>query len=226
LIREGYDKFFKREFIQYFMSLENKVLKRKKDLADATSAISFIFPIATFIETRLAEISDEKSLVSRVFSAGVAYSITPKVMELRKRTKQYLGIREDSHEITKLFHDAIYAGLWGFTVRPLIYLVSGETDAKKIAIGTAAVTLSGLILGGPTLYVMDVFRDFVGFEKTDRRIPNYFQRRSVRIKKCIAMGFVATGICLTGIMYKISPDNFDFAEYAVEYSERIKDYIK
>ena len=190
------------------MTFKNIYSTIEKKLAESTAAVAFYTPISATLETMVAQMSDEVSIKSRLASAAVTYCLAPFFLKGRELSKKYFGIDKKSSELKKIFHDGIYAVSCIATIRPAIYLASGETDWKKIALGTAAITASGAILGPISLYVIDVFKDLIGLEQSERT-PKWLKKKTKKFKRNIAIGFVAGSIGLTSLIYGITPNKPD-----------------
>ncbi|MFH1591740.1 MAG: hypothetical protein ABIB47_00020, partial [Candidatus Woesearchaeota archaeon] len=124
----------------------------KRHLSDSTAIVTFFNPLSATLETAVAGMSDMVSLKSRAIAAMLTYGGLANLTKVRDWSKNLFRIGKESSEKTKYLHDALFAGGCVLTIRPMIYLASGETDWKKIAIGTAGITGLNLALGGPAGY--------------------------------------------------------------------------
>ena len=103
-----------------------------------------------------------------------------------------------------------------------MYLVSGETDFKKVAIGTginvAVSPLAGIIMG----YSIDGFRDLTGLEDSER-IPELVKKQKPSIKKSLAAILTAASIGLTAGIYSLTPDKSIGADNTPVIEQKIDD---
>ena len=154
-------------------------------------------------------VSISKSLESKLKVIGGAYLglgfIYVKGRDFSR--KMFKMNKEGVSEKKKFAHDAIYNVCWSVPFSLAIYLSSGvdfET-AKNVTISANIISFfSGPITG----YTIDMFRDFAGFKKSDRKIPLVLKNTSKKTKKVLATGMLAASILLTAGVYTVKHNYF------------------
>lgn len=200
----------------------------KKHLSDSTALVSFFTPLYAAIETIGAGMSNTVSIGSRVLNAALAYGGLASLTRLRDYSKKKFGITKESKEWLKYIHDMAFSGTFALALRPTIYLLAGETDWKKIAIGTAYSLGLSALLAGPMLKFVDTYRDLTGVEESERT-PELIKRQKPSIKKWLAAAFVVGSLAVTGLVYslnnRIKPEHYQSEtkkEQVVEKADREK----
>ena len=175
-------------------------------LVDTTALNTFGNPIFGSLEVTLYGMSDEVSLNARIFACTIGYFGLGSVLtQGRDLSKKILGITKETKEKIKQFHDAAYLVAFNSVFSPTMYLASGETDLKKIAIGTginmAVSPFAGIIMG----YAVDSFRDLTGLEESER-VPKLVKKQRPSVKKGLAAVITAASIGLMVGIYSLTPD--------------------
>lgn len=176
-----------------------------RHISDSTAVVTFFSPICGTIEKVIAKMSDDVSINSRLISAGLTYGGLGNLSKARDWSKEKFGISKETGMAAKFLHDGALAAAFVFVIRPTIYLASGETDLKKIAIGTIAITGLSALLGGPAGHVIDEFRDLTGVEKSED-VPELVTRQRYFVKRRRAAYLVAASLALTSLIYRATPD--------------------
>ena len=188
----------------------------QENFVDATSMVTLTMPINTAIETFGADMTNQISLNSRAYNLALAYGGLTRLVKLRDYTKKKFNVDKFSG-VLRGAHDAAYGVTFGPLAKIGVYLAAGETDWKKIAVGTFG---SMVIIGGlsiPLGWVVDVGRDLWGI-KQSVRTPEYFQNKSSSFKKRIAISALATSLAATGLIYTLN--NFRTSGFSTAHKEK------
>jgi hypothetical protein len=110
------------------------------------------------------------------------------------------NITDKSSEKVQQINDAVYTGLFNLVCIPGVYIASGATDPKEIAVGTATAAVIGGLNGMPLGYTVDLFRDLTGFRKSER-VPKFISERSPATKKGLAALLLGASAGLTSLVY-------------------------
>ncbi|MBI4163512.1 MAG: hypothetical protein HY512_01500 [Candidatus Aenigmarchaeota archaeon] len=197
------------------MRYVKKALEGLRDnMVNSTAVLVCTHPIYAFLETGAFKMTHQVSInarynVTMLMYGGLGLGLTYG----RKLSRQFFNITDKTNEWTQFAHDALYTLAVSLPINPPFYLWSGETDVKKIAIGTVVNScVSGVI--GPMLgYFIDVYRDLVGIEKCERpTYPKTIKSLRPTIKKSLAAGLVAASIGLTAGVYSLTPDKEDVVQ--------------
>lgn len=171
-------------------------------IIDSTAILAEATPIYAASETIVSGMSYDNSLNSRILSAyltvgglGLLYG---KGRDLWRRVRK---ITDKSTEKVQQVNDIIYTGIFNLLCMPGIYLASGVTDPKEVAIGTATAVAVGGLNGMPLGYAVDAFRDLTGFQKSER-VPAVIRDMNPTAKKGLAALLVAGSLGLTSAIYK------------------------
>jgi hypothetical protein len=177
----------------------------KRHFSDSTAIITMFFPLYSFYETFIVGMSNAVSFDSRLWNTGSIYAGIGSFTKLRDFSKEKLfKIKKSTKEILKYAHDSLFAATLILGLKPVIYLVSGETDWRKIVLGTFGSVGLGSILTGPAGHLVDIYRDLTGVKESERT-PRILQRQPPRIKKIIAAAALTTSLALGGLVYYINP---------------------
>lgn len=165
-------------------------------------------PIYAAFETGIAGMTDAVSLNARLLILGCGYGGAAWVYgQGRRLWRNAFKIKDETSEVKQHLHDALYAITFNVLFSPVTYLISGETDLKKIALATASGSVLGLTNGGPLGYTIDVFNDLAGIKECERKsYPQVIKKQSPKVKKAIAAGIVAASIGLTALVYDVVPN--------------------
>lgn len=189
-------------------TIERKSLARKvRDglvghIIDSAAILAEATPIFAASETMVSGMSYDNSLNSRVLSAyltigGMGF-LYGKGRDLWRKMRD---ITDKSSEKVQQINDAAYAGTFNLFFMPGVYLASGVTEPKEIAIATASSVVVGVLNGTPLGYAMDAFRDLTGFKKSER-VPTAIREMNPTAKKGLAALLVAGSLGLTSAIYK------------------------
>ena len=160
-------------------------------------------PIYATLEV-LAGMTTGVSLNSRMISTAVTYAGLGSLTKIRDFSKGKFGVTADSSELAKGVHDVTFTAAAVVGLKPLIYIASGETDPKKIAIATAATVIAGAVMAYPGGRLVDCYREIIGVEKTNR-LPKIIEEQSPKVQKGLAALLTAGSIAAVGAVYAIAP---------------------
>lgn len=192
-----------------------------------TGVLTFVTPMSAAIE-KLSGMTDPVSLKSRLTSTAVFYLGLGKLVKLRdysiSRIEEKSG--KELKGWAKWGHDSIFLAGISVIVRAPIYLLSGETDWKKIAWAIAGNTAFGAGAGGFIAYFGDMYREILNPEREEKRVPTFIKNRGYKTKKNILIGLTATSIALTGLIYNVMPDKSDNNQDYQNYQQIAQQMIK
>ena len=172
----------------------------KKRFVESSAILILATPITVALETLAAGMTDEVSLKSRVGSVINIYGLIPIAMKGRELTRKAAGITDQSSRKVRDLHDACYGLAYSAIIRPAIYLASGERDLEKILWGTLLTSAASFVIAPAALGYVDVFKDLVG-EEPSERTPKWLRNRSPAAKKCITGGLITTSAAATSLVY-------------------------
>lgn len=178
---------------------------------DSTAMLAPFHWIFSAFETTISGMEDETSLLARLYLSGLTYLGLGRVVTWgRDLSRKKMQMAERSERLQG-FHDATYVGLVNIPIAIGLYLSAGETDLKKIAIGTAAGAVTGMLSGPLVGGSIDVYRDLAGIERCKRNwYPQYVNALSARTKKWVAAGITAAGIGAMCAVYASTPDRLEY----------------
>lgn len=157
-------------------------------LTDCTAIIAESMPPFAFFETLPqqyygAGMSPEVSLNTRLLATATAFGGLGYLYAAgRRASRRIFRLTPESSEKSQQIHDVVYTGAFNMVLSPIFYLAAGESDPKKIAIGTAWGAALGAVNGGPMGYAVDVFNDLVGTRPNDR-LPHSMEALSQVLKE-------------------------------------------
>ncbi|MBR9682944.1 hypothetical protein GOV03_00185 [Candidatus Woesearchaeota archaeon] len=177
----------------------------KKMIIETTAVTAMALPIYAGLETFVADMSWEISLKARIGAIFLNYLFVPIGMKGREISKNLFKIdNQKSKGKLNSLHDALYVAAGSMLIKPALYISVGETDIKKIAVGTLATMAAGFAMGPIGLYLVDTFKDLTNVEPFER-IPKVLKNKKPSFKKKVAAGFLAASIALTGLIYALAP---------------------
>jgi hypothetical protein len=185
------------------MNKEKLKYEVKRHLSDSTAIVTMTNPIYACLETMVIGMSNGVSINSRMINTGLVYTGLGSLTKLRDFTKKIFGIGRESKEYVKGLHDVLFAGTFIVGIKPLVYLASGETDWKKIALATGLSVLVGGAVAYPMGYLVDSYRDLTGIEKSGR-LPNAIEGQSPKVKKTLAALLTAGSVGAAGLVYALN----------------------
>ena len=185
------------------MNKEKLKYELKRQLSDSTAIATMANPIYAGLETMVVGMSDGISMNSRMINTGLLYMGLGSLTKLRDFSKRLFKIGRDSKEYVKGIHDVVFAGTFIVGIKPLVYLASGETDWKKIALATGISVLTGVAVAYPMGYLVDAYRDLAGIEKSGR-LPNIIERQSPKFKMTLATLLTTTSVGAVGLIYALN----------------------
>jgi|SRR3989338_170065 len=196
-----------KEVIKNRSSLAEKVKDSLKyHVVDSTALLAESTPAFAAYETFIVGMSSEISMNTRLIVAGSTYAGLGYLYgKGRDISRKMFNVTDKTSERFQQLHDVLYTGAFNLAVSPAFYLTAGETDAKKIAIGTACAIGLGAINGGPMGYAVDTFRDLTGLRKSER-LSKLVGRQNSKVKKGLAALLVGGAIALTAVVYSTKPD--------------------
>jgi len=195
------------------MALEEKVntfgTQLRYHLADTTALLVESSPVFAMFEVGIAGMSDEVSINARLLGAGLAYSgvgwIYGKGRDLWRKGS---GITAESSEKKQTMQDLVYTATFNLLVSPPMYLVSGERDFEKIAIGAGCAMALGAVNGVFMGYAVDVFRDLSGVKSCERKsYPDFVKRQDPKTKLVMAAGLTVLSLGLMSAVYNYVPND-------------------
>lgn len=156
---------------------------------------------------------------NRAMGTGIAFSgvgyLNSKIVDI---SDEFFGIDRSKkgsklRDVAICAQDAFYAGVITVLCSYSIYnftnhfLASNpKTSAEIFAMSVGAGVL-GAVNGIPAFYSRDIFRDLVGKKECSRRLyPNIIKKQSSKIKKRLAVGFIAASIGITAGIIELTPD--------------------
>ena len=172
----------------------------KRHLSDVTSIATVCNPIYATLETCVVGMSDLVSIKSRLMNTGLLYAGLASLTKIRDYTKKLFGITKKSREIAKGVHDVLFAAVFIVGLKPLIYLAAGESDWRKITLGTLGSLGVGAAIAWPLGRFVDGYRELLGVEETGR-LPEFVEKRSSRTKKTLAALLTGAAVAVTAAVY-------------------------
>ncbi len=191
------------------MKYYKRVIEGLRDhLVNSTAIMTSVNPLYALLETKAFHMTDQVSINARYRATWLTYGgLGWILLEGRKLSRRFFDITEKTSEWIQLAHDGIYTFCISLPIGPPFYWWSGETDLRKIAVGTIASAGVG-VLAGPVLgYGVDVYKDLVGLDECKRpSYPDVVKNLGSNTKRVIAAGLVAASIGLTAGVYSLTPD--------------------
>ena len=173
----------------------------KEHLVDTMAMVSTNLPLHSSIEL-LSGMTNEVSMMSRAYSIGLTYLGLGRLVKIRDYTKKRFHIDEYPKIVGNL-HDIAYSIAFGPIAKAGIYLLSGETDWKKIGLGvvgttgiTSLLTSVSIPIGG----TVDINRECWGI-KSSPRTPEWLKKKSSTVKRAVSLGMLATSLAATAVIY-------------------------
>lgn len=179
----------------------------KQHLVDSTAIVVENAPLFAAQELFFAGMSDAVSLHARVYGALSVYLGVGFVYSYgRDFCKEKLGIEQKS-EFVKTLHDAVYTSTFAGAYSLPLYILSGSTDPKEIALATIGGGLIGFVNGAPQGYMLDVCRDLAGIKECTRSsYPVSLRKKSLAAKKVLALGLIGLSLATLTAMYSATSD--------------------
>lgn len=173
----------------------------KEHLVDTMAMVGTNLPLHSSIEL-LSGMTNEVSMMSRAYSVGLTYLGLGRVIKIRDYTKKKFHI-DEYHPIVGAVHDIAYSLAFGPLAKAGIYLLSGETDWKKIGLGvvgttgiTSLLTSISIPIGG----TVDINRECWGI-RASPRTPEWLKKKSSTVKRAVSIGMLATSLVATAGIY-------------------------
>jgi len=187
------------------------MMKAKKEVAknlsyhfiDSTAMLVPSQPFFSAFETIIAGMSNDVSLHSKIYAAASTYAgLGWAVGKGRDFSRKLFGITGETKEYIQQIHDSAYIAAINIPIAAGLYTAAGETDVKKIAIGTAGAVLGGFITGPAIGYSIDAFRDLTGLEPCERKTyPLFVRKMNRRTKKALAAAACALAVGAMAVVY-------------------------
>ncbi|MDP3882211.1 MAG: hypothetical protein Q8Q31_05030 [Nanoarchaeota archaeon] len=179
-----------------------------KHFVDSTALLAIPVPLYAAYETLLLGMKDIVSFTSKATIIGLTYAgLGFLVSEGRDLSKRLFGLTQESPERLQKKHDFFYFATINIPLSIGLYIYSGETDWKKIALGTGLSSILGAVMGPVNGYIVDSARDVVHLEECKRTAyVKYFKHINPFLKTSLAPLTVAASIALTAGIYHLSSD--------------------
>ena len=180
----------------------------KYHAVDSTALLFSTHPIFAAFETLCAGMTDDVSINSRLYITALTYAgLGCAVGKGRAFSRKLFNIVDKTKEKIQYLHDSLYMAAINVPLGVGIYLAAGETDPKKIAIGTAIGVAFGATTGPLAGYCIDVGEDLAGIKPCERRTyPEFVKKQRPKVKKGIAAALIAVSISLMSLVYALTPD--------------------
>ena len=185
------------------MNKEKLKYELKRHIADSTAMVSIATPVNAALETMVVGMTDEVSIKSRLWAAGITYAGLGSLTKIRDASKKLCGITKQSREYVKGLHDILFAGVFIVGIKPFIYLASGENDWRKIGLATLFSTLTTGAMAYPLGYAVDTYREVAGVEDSGR-LPKFIEKQDIKVKRALVTSFTAGCIGLAGLVYSFN----------------------
>ncbi len=182
------------------MNKDSLVYEVKRHLSDSTAIVTMANPIYAGIETLVVGMSNDVSIDSRLINTGLTFAGLGSVTKIRDYSKRVFKIGKESKEYIKGLHDIVFASAFIVGIKPMVYVLSGETDWKKIALATGISVLSGMAMAYPMGYLVDSYRQLTGVEDTGR-LPQFIEKQSSATKKTLAAMLTTGSVIVAGAIY-------------------------
>jgi len=191
------------------MALDDVVNAVKLHVVDATALLVVSHPVYGAMETYIAGMDDEVSLISRLIITGISYlGFASLISRGRDFSRSFFGISDETKERFQVGHDMVYNAVFNLVANPLIYLAAGSRDVQEIAVGSLSGAAIGLTFGGLFGYSLDAYRDLFGLKSTNR-LPDLVAKQSSSRKKAIAFAGMAVSTALLALVYVSTPDSLE-----------------
>lgn len=175
-----------------------------KHLSDATSVSSFSIPIKA-VTDQFAGLSDIESIESRAKTTALNYLGLVQLVRLRDYSKKKLGISKSKSKVLHYAHDMAFTVGVSIPIQTAVYIFSGVTDWKELAMTIGASTGIFCALAGPFGQYMDSIRELLRIKKS-KNTPAFVKRIKNSEKKKVAAGLVTGSLALTGLLYLAIPN--------------------
>lgn len=181
----------------------------KYHVVDSTALLASSHPIFSTIDTMVAGMSDDVSINARLCITGLTYAGLGWVVGRgRDLSRKLFNITNKTRERTQQIHDSLYLATINLPLGVGLYVAAGETDIKKIAIGTGMGMLFGAFMGPWVGYAIDSFRDLTGLDECQRRLyPNFIRNLKPRVKKELAVALTVASVGLMSMVYALTPND-------------------
>lgn len=187
-------------------------ISKLKDIAkchivDSTAMLAVSSPIFCAFETMIAKMTNEVSLNTRMYITGLTYAGLGLLLgKGRDISRKYFGIKNDTKERFQQIHDSLYLAATNIPLSVSLYALAGETDLKKIAIGTGSSVVFGAVMGPLIGYSIDIYRDLTGIRKYERRFyPEIIRNLRPNLKKALAVALTAASVSSIALVYSLNP---------------------
>lgn len=191
------------------MGITKKLENLKYHIVDSTAYLTASYPVYTAIDTMVAGIADDISINTRILGGVLTYGgLGWAIGKGRDLSKKMFKITDKTKERYQQIHDSLYLATINIPLGAGMYTLAGETDIKKIAIGTGLGVAFGLFMGPWIGYAVDSARDLIGLDECKRKFyPKSIQKLGPKIKKGLAVALTAASIGIMSLMYALSPNN-------------------
>jgi len=182
-----------------------------KHLSDATSVSSFSVPIKA-VTDQLAGISDLESLESRAKMTALNYLDLVQLLKIRDYSKRKLGVAKSKNKALHYLHDIGFVAAVGIPIQTAVYVSSGVTDWKEIAMTIGVGLGITCVFAGPLGQYVDSIRELLRIKKS-KNTPAFVKRIKNSSKKKVAAGLIAGSVALTGLLYSAIPNRNSEVQY-------------
>lgn len=154
-----------------------------------------------FLERYVAGVSPENSFNMRELGISATYGgIGLLLYEGLHISRNLFKIKEKHSEKAYAVHDTLYFLAADLLLNPIFYSLAGEDDPLKIIIASvvnAAASLPNGYVGG---YAIDISKDLMGIEPSDR-LPKFLQNAPSSLKKTVFVGGFGAAMGLSSLFY-------------------------
>jgi hypothetical protein len=193
--------------MDYLTKVKDKIKEGfKGHLADSTGLLFSTHPAYCFFETFVAKMSNEVSINSRLYISGLTYAgLGFVISKLRDYSKKKFKITKETKEKTQQIHDSLFMASINLPLALSLYTIAGESDVKKLVIGTATGMVLGTVMGPVAGYGIDVTRDLLGIKECDRSsYPKRIKELSSKVKKGLCLASIVASIGAMAVVYNYS----------------------
>jgi hypothetical protein len=176
----------------------------KSHLVVSAAQLLPAYPLLSAADRFIVETPPGQSLSARLLSTGITLLGTGTLYDtLREKSLDFCGLEEEtSSPIAVGAHDACFNAL-AYTVGTIpLYLVSGVTEPRQLALAASGTALFGFVSGPVIGATTDILKDWCGIEPCER-LPKVIRNRSSWQKWGLAGLLAAGSLSLTAASYLV-----------------------